>query len=88
MRLTKQKAALEIEAASQDREIARLTAKLKENAVETAINNVAHRRIIAPLGGMVVQIKRQRGEWVQPGDVVVRRGAVGPLASGSLCERP
>ena len=24
------------------------------------------------LAGMVVQIKRQRGEWVQPGDVVVR----------------
>jgi macrolide-specific efflux system membrane fusion protein len=72
LRLTKQKAGLEVEAAAQDREIARLTAKLKENAVETANNNVAHRRIVAPLGGMVVQIKRQRGEWVQPGDVVVR----------------
>jgi RND family efflux transporter MFP subunit len=72
LRLTKQKAALEVEAAAEDQDIARLTAKLKENAVETANNNVAHRRIVAPLGGMVVQIKRQRGEWVQPGDVVVR----------------
>jgi len=72
LRLTKQKAALEVEAAAEDQEIARLTAKLKENAVETANNNLAHRRIIAPLGGVVVQIKRQRGEWVQPGDVVVR----------------
>ena len=72
LRLTKQKAALEVEAAAEDQEIARLTAKLKENAVETANNNVAHRRIISPLGGMVVQIKRQRGEWLQPGDVVVR----------------
>ena len=72
LRLTKEKAGLEVEAAKEDQEIARLTAKLKENAVETAVNNVAHRRIISPLGGMVVQIKRQRGEWVQPGDVVVR----------------
>jgi macrolide-specific efflux system membrane fusion protein len=72
LRLTKQKAGLEVEAAAEDQEIARLTAKLKENAVETANNNVAHRRIMSPLGGMVVQIKRQRGEWVQLGDVVVR----------------
>ena len=72
LRLSKQKAGLEVEAAAEDQEIARLTAKLKENAVETAMNNVAHRRIISPLGGMVVQIKRQRGEWVQLGDVVVR----------------
>lgn len=72
LRLTKQKAGLEVEAAAEDQEIARLTAKLKENAVETANNNVAHRRVVSPLGGMVVQIKRQRGEWVQPGDVVVR----------------
>ncbi len=72
LRLTKQKAALEVEAAAEDQEILRLTAKLKENAVETATNNVAHRRILAPLGGVVVEIKRQRGEWVQPGDVVVR----------------
>jgi RND family efflux transporter MFP subunit len=72
LRLTKQKAALEVEAAAEDQEILRLTAKLKENAVETATNNVAHRRIVAPLGGVVVEIKRQRGEWLQPGDVVVR----------------
>lgn len=72
LRLTKQKAGLEVEAAAAEQDIARLTAKLKENAVETAMNNVAHRRILAPLAGMVVQIKRQRGEWVQPGDVVVR----------------
>jgi RND family efflux transporter MFP subunit len=72
LRLTKQKASLEVEAAAEDQDIARLTAKLKENAVETAANNVAHRRILSPINGMVVQIKRQRGEWVQPGDVVVR----------------
>jgi macrolide-specific efflux system membrane fusion protein len=72
LRLTKQKAALEVEAAVEDQDIARLTAKLKENAVETAMNNVAHRHIVSPLGGMVVQIKRQRGEWVQLGEAVVR----------------
>lgn len=72
LRLTREKAALEVDAATEDLDVAKLTAKLKQNAVEVAENNLAHRRIVAPLAGMVVQIKRQRGEWVQPGDVVIR----------------
>ena len=29
------------------------------------------RTIVAPLRGMVVEVLRRRGEWVQPGDAVV-----------------
>ncbi len=72
LRLTREKASLEVDAATKDLDVARLMAKLKENAVQVAENNLARRRIVAPLAGMVVQIKRQRGEWLQPGDVVVR----------------
>ncbi len=72
LRLAKQRAALEIEQAEHDQEIAQLTARLKENEVATAQNSVERHRVTAPIAGVVVQIKRRRGEWVQPGDVVLR----------------
>ncbi len=72
LRLAKEKAELEVEQATEDQEVSRLTVRSKENEVETASNNIERRRVLAPLSGVVVQIKRRRGEWVQLGDPILR----------------
>jgi membrane fusion protein, multidrug efflux system len=72
LRLTKERSALELEQAKEDQQIAALTAKLKENEVETATYNIDRRRVVSPLSGLVVQIKRHQGEWVQPGESIIR----------------
>ena len=45
---------------------------MKRNALDTAKYNLSRCEIHSPLVGVVVQIKKRRGEWVQPGDVVMR----------------
>jgi multidrug efflux pump subunit AcrA (membrane-fusion protein) len=72
LRLTKERSALELEQAKEDQQIAALTAKLKENEVATATYNIERRRVMSPLSGVVVQIKRHKGEWVQPGESIIR----------------
>lgn len=72
LRLAKQKAALEYEQAGEDQDIAVLTARLKENAVQTAMYDIERRQIVSPIAGVVVQVKRHKGEWVQLGETIVR----------------
>lgn len=72
LRLMADKATLEIEQATVDHEQAVLTRQLKEHDVERAKLLLERRLIKAPFPGMVVQWKKQRGEWVEPGTPVVR----------------
>jgi macrolide-specific efflux system membrane fusion protein len=72
LRLAKEKAALELEQAGEDQEIARLTARQKENEVQSASYNVERRQIVSPIAGVVVQVKRHKGEWVQLGETIIR----------------
>lgn len=72
LQLAAERAVLEVEQAEHDRELAELTARLKENEVAATNQMIARRRITAPISGIVVQLKRRKGEWVQPGEVVVR----------------
>ena len=72
LQLTVEKAVLEIEQAELDFEIAKFTLRAKENQCQSAEELVKRRKILAPFSGVVVQINHHRGEWVQPGDTVVR----------------
>lgn len=72
LRLTAEGAALEAEQAEHDLAIAQLNSRLKENDLASATTRLARRKIVAPLAGVVVQLKRQRGEWVEPGIPVLR----------------
>ena len=72
LRLTTEKALLEIEQAELEESIARLTARQKETELESAQIKLNRHRLAAPFAGMVVQIKKHRGEWVSPGDSVLR----------------
>ena len=72
LNLTVEQTSLQIEQAKLDRTIAELTADLRKNEYDQANLKVARHRVLAPIDGMVVQVNRKKGEWVQPGDVVIR----------------
>ncbi len=72
LRLAAEKATLEIEQAELDLTTAQLTAQSKENELSLAKRQAARRRLVAPIAGVVVQVHRQPGEWVEPGQPVVR----------------
>ena len=81
---------LEVKQADEAVQIAAITQRVKEHDVAVAQRDLDRRGIKAPLTGVVVQILRRTGEWVQPGDKVVRvlridrLRAEGFIAAGDL----
>jgi macrolide-specific efflux system membrane fusion protein len=67
-----QRTALEVEQARQNQDVARLKEAVRQRELEIAADRVQRHRIVAPLSGMVVKLYRHRGEWVEPGDKVLR----------------
>jgi len=55
-----------------DRQIAQLTLDVKRTAVDVAEDAMLRRRLVAPFDGMVVDVLRQKSEWVNAGEVVFR----------------
>ena len=72
LRFRAEQAELDLEEAQHARRINQLTADLKNKELELSRHNVDVRRIIAPVNGVVVEVLRQPGEWVEPGDKVLR----------------
>ncbi|QDV48146.1 efflux RND transporter periplasmic adaptor subunit [Gimesia fumaroli] len=72
LKLTADKAELEIEQAVEEAKTTHLEAKLKQNAEQIAELAVQKRKVVSPITGMVVQIMTREGEWVRPGDTVLR----------------
>jgi macrolide-specific efflux system membrane fusion protein len=67
-----QKAAIDIERFKFALEVAKLTRDLRATEVELAEKSLERHEVRAPIDGMVVDIKRRRGEWVKPGDLLLR----------------
>jgi RND family efflux transporter MFP subunit len=63
---------LQIKKAEHERDLASLEHEIRVNEHQTAREQLDRRTIVAPLRGMVIEVLRRRGEWVQPGDSVVR----------------
>lgn len=72
LRLTLQRTVLEVEQAQHDLDVAGFTQRIKENELQVAQRKVQRRKVVAPLDGVVVQVNRRRGEWVEPGETVLR----------------
>jgi macrolide-specific efflux system membrane fusion protein len=72
LRLLVEKGRLEVEQAEHESRIAAFTRQVKENEQQAAQQKLKQHKITAPLSGIVVQVLRHRGEWVKPGEVVVR----------------
>jgi macrolide-specific efflux system membrane fusion protein len=71
-RLEKRRAELQIDRSRLDQRVALLTAQVKDAEVKAAEASIRRRRITAPLDGMVADVYRQKGEWVNAGDPVLR----------------
>ena len=72
LRLVVQKTTLEIEQAQLELGLAKTLQEVKENDLEIAEHSIQQRRMTAALAGFVVQVNRRRGEWVQPGQTILR----------------
>jgi macrolide-specific efflux system membrane fusion protein len=72
LQLTVERTRLEIEQAQHVLNVAELTAQLKRNELETAERKLERQTIRAPIDGVVAQVYRRQGEWVEPGQQVVR----------------
>jgi RND family efflux transporter MFP subunit len=72
LKLAVDQARLAVEKAQQDRSVAQLQRDLKTVESDFAARNVARRQSLAPFAGVVVQIHRRPGDWVQPGDRLLR----------------
>jgi multidrug efflux pump subunit AcrA (membrane-fusion protein) len=72
LKLLADKASLEVEQAELDQQQAELSLQAKRQDLDRANLALERRTITAPFPGMVVQWKRQHGEWVEPGMPVMR----------------
>jgi multidrug resistance efflux pump len=72
LELTRQRALLQIDKSRMEQRVARMTAQVHEAEVKAAEVNIARREIRAPADGMVVSVFKHAGEWVGPGDAVLR----------------
>jgi len=72
LRLTLDRSQLELQQAEFEREIALFDTKILERDVQLAEVALARRRIIAPLDGQVVEVHRSGGEWIEPGQALLR----------------
>lgn len=75
-----ERAKLEIERAKMERKVAGFTANAKAVEVEAADEAIRRRKVVSPLDGEVVDVYVNRGEWVKPGDPVLRILQVSRLA--------
>lgn len=88
LRLAVQKAQLEIDLARREKVSAERLAKAAQNDVALAELKVALRAVSSPLEGIVNEIKRRPGEWLTPGETVVRVVNVNTLrAEGFVAEK-
>jgi macrolide-specific efflux system membrane fusion protein len=72
LRLEVEKSELAIEQSQRDLDVAQLTTQSKGQAMLIARKHIDQRRIVSPIPGMVVQVFRKPGEWVNEGEPVLR----------------
>lgn len=72
LQLSVERSALAVQQAEHELELARFEAKVREHEYEIAAQQAQRRRIVSPVDGVVVEVHRQAGEWVVPGEPVVR----------------
>jgi macrolide-specific efflux system membrane fusion protein len=72
LRIAIENAQLEIEQARQDQAAAQRAVAAAKNELQVAQRAVERRRIVAPIAGVVVDVRKRTGEWLKPGDTVLR----------------
>jgi macrolide-specific efflux system membrane fusion protein len=84
LRFKAAQAELELEKARHELRVDEHTVGLKHKELELSQHNVAVRKIAAPIDGVVVEVLRQPGEWVEPGEKVLRIVRIDKLRAEGL----
>ncbi len=71
-RLARHRAELQIDRSKLDLRVAQMTADVQQAAVLAAEDNILRRQINAPFKGVVIDVLKQEGEWVDIGEPVIR----------------
>ncbi len=72
LKLTRHRAELQIVRSQLEMKVAGMTADVQQAAVAAADESIDRRKIVAPFGGVLVDLLRRRGEWVNAGESVLR----------------
>jgi macrolide-specific efflux system membrane fusion protein len=72
LRMEVNRASLEVQKANEEFRTAQLAVRAGKSDVLLHQQAVEQRRVLAPIRGVVVEIRRRLGEWVTPGETVVR----------------
>ncbi len=72
LQLTSRRAALGIEQAESERHLNDLASKVRAAELRAAESDVQRRVVVAPVAGMVVEVFKEPGEWVQAGEAILR----------------
>ena len=70
--LTWERSKLQIEQAQRDKKIAVMNAGIAAQKVKVAQNEIDRRQVIAPFTGVVAETYPHKGEWVSPGQPIMR----------------
>jgi multidrug resistance efflux pump len=71
-RLTEDRAKTEASVARRDKETAALTVRLRDAQIEVADISLQRHQIVSPLDGVIVQRYKHVGEWLNPGEPILR----------------
>jgi RND family efflux transporter MFP subunit len=72
LRLEVDRSTQQLRRAEEERELSELTRQVRQAELELAELSIRRRQIAAPIAGVVTQVYRQQGEWVQAGEKVLR----------------
>ena len=64
-RLEQERAALQLQQANRQLEIAKFRTRLTQSEIKTAEVKLAKTKIVAPVNGLIVNVVKQSGEWIQ-----------------------
>lgn len=70
LKLEWEKTSLQIEQAQLERRLAALAADAKQVEVDAADKAIERRQIRAPIDGVIEDLAKHQGEWLQPGDML------------------
>jgi macrolide-specific efflux system membrane fusion protein len=72
LKIAVEKGQVEVEQAQKEVAAAQRGVKAANHDVQVAERAVDRRRVLAPIDGVVAEVRRQPGEWVQPGETILR----------------
>lgn len=70
--LARDRAELQVLKSQLDMKVAKLNADVHQAAVDTALEKIRRRQVIAPFDGVIVDVQKQAKQWVTAGEPVLR----------------